>query len=138
MLHSRDQETHVCTLFSSLHCSHFIFGNVLITCQRIYWINNVYKESSKNKIKGCLTWFYSIFLVIVSSSKLECMILCRQHWVRILVMRRKQKTKIKPEHHVCVFKRTIKYVFLKLAKKSKITKKLISSVEINIIAETCL
>ena len=37
-----------------------------------------------------------------------------------------------------VFKRTLKYVFLNLAKKSKITKKLISSVEINIIAETCL
>ena len=30
------------------------------------------------------------------------------------------------------------YILLKLAKKSKITKKLISSVEINIIAETCL
>ena len=37
-----------------------------------------------------------------------------------------------------VFKRTLKYVFLNLAKKSKITKKLISSVEINLIAETCL
>ena len=55
----------------------------------------------------------------------------------ILVMRRKQE-KYNPSTMFVHSKQTLKYVSLKLAKKSKITKKLISSVEINIIAETCL
>ena len=46
--------------------------------------------------------------------------------------------KTKKNHNQSTIQTKLRYLLLKPAKKSKITKKLISSVEINIIAETCL